>query len=641
MSKPYYSILTNIGENLVAKATALGTKLDLTTMAVGDGNGKLPAPDPAQIKLVNEKRRAAVNSLEIDKNNPNIIIVEHIIPETEGGWWVREIGLFDSEGNLIAVGNCPETYKPKMIEGSGRTQIIRMMIVVKSTECIELKSDPSVVLATREYVDGKNEGLNEDKFDKGNVTGELGASKDKVINQEVVTKLFGEKDTQIAKVNNFIPASAISTTNKKIVVEVVDSEPSKGNGYINTYRHTKSGFWIRERIVTGGYSGDGSLKDNNCPVWRLGQLFIVPHLLTLKQALSDKSENVNTWKFVPDQFIKGDGKNQVSFYQISGNEGEFVEFTTSTKEKEINILFAATSTTDAVMTVEVYLGNTLISTEKINTLGTGEGSNFNTYIGSIRNPRPSSLVRVKVIKGSDRFAYIAGINANFDNHVADDIDKLYWSIFNKTQLIRPTQTGAMCYVFKESTTGLFGGESHGGETPLLQKIYVDNVEAQLIAETVFSCESFRVVQETQIKWNETTKIDCFTEHRFNGDGTHEFIGSFLPSDNFYASAAYCPMLTVDSNYFRRVTFPESIKMDNYPDKSSVTFNYAINKFEIQGKDNAFTTGLVWSSSLNNNKISNLLVKPYGDNSTKLYAGPVVSETLLLKPFSIHQFRYYF
>ncbi|WP_442958942.1 phage tail-collar fiber domain-containing protein [Providencia sp. PROV129] len=159
MSKPYYSILTNIGENLVAKATALGTKLDLTTMAVGDGNGKLPAPDPAQTKLINEKRRAAVNSLEIDKNNPNIIIAEHIIPETEGGWYVREIGLFDSEGNLIAVGNCPETYKPKMVEGSGRTQIIRMMIVVKSTECIELKTDPSVVLATRDYLDtqiGKN-----------------------------------------------------------------------------------------------------------------------------------------------------------------------------------------------------------------------------------------------------------------------------------------------------------------------------------------------------------------------------------------------------------------------------------------------------------------------------------------------------
>ncbi|MGV2936362.1 phage tail protein [Providencia sp. AGC89] len=160
MSKPYYSILTNIGENLVAKATALGTKLDLTTMAVGDGNGKLPAPDPAQTKLINEKRRAAVNSLEIDKNNPNIIIVEHIIPETEGGWWVREIGLFDSEGNLIAVGNCPETYKPKMIEGSGRTQIIRMMIVVKSTECIELKVDPSVVLATREYVDNIESNIN-------------------------------------------------------------------------------------------------------------------------------------------------------------------------------------------------------------------------------------------------------------------------------------------------------------------------------------------------------------------------------------------------------------------------------------------------------------------------------------------------
>ncbi|EFJ4743264.1 phage tail protein [Escherichia coli] len=153
MTVKYYAILTNQGAARLANATMLGSKLNLTQMAVGDANGVLPTPDPAQTKLINQKRIAPLNLLSVDPNNQSQIIAEQIIPENEGGFWIREIGLYDDEGVLIAVANCPETYKPQLQEGSGRTQAIRMILVVTNTEAITLKIDPSVVLATRKYVD--------------------------------------------------------------------------------------------------------------------------------------------------------------------------------------------------------------------------------------------------------------------------------------------------------------------------------------------------------------------------------------------------------------------------------------------------------------------------------------------------------
>ncbi|WP_234257261.1 phage tail protein [Pectobacterium sp. IFB5596] len=153
MSATYFALLTNIGAAKMANATALGSRLNLTRMAVGDGGGTLPMPNPAQTALINEKRRAALNGLSIDPKNPSQIIAEQVIPENEGGWWIREIGLFDDDGNLIAVANCPETYKPQLQEGSGRIQTVRMILIVSSTDAVTLKIDPAVVLATRGYVD--------------------------------------------------------------------------------------------------------------------------------------------------------------------------------------------------------------------------------------------------------------------------------------------------------------------------------------------------------------------------------------------------------------------------------------------------------------------------------------------------------
>lgn len=153
MAAKYFAILTNLGAAKLANATALGTQLEITHMAVGDGGGGLPIPNPAQTALIGERRRAAINLLTIDPLNNSQIISEQVIPEDVGGWWIREVGLFDKDGALVALANCPETYKPQLQEGSGRTQTIRVILIVSSTQSVSLKIDPSVVLSTRKYVD--------------------------------------------------------------------------------------------------------------------------------------------------------------------------------------------------------------------------------------------------------------------------------------------------------------------------------------------------------------------------------------------------------------------------------------------------------------------------------------------------------
>lgn len=161
MTQTYFAILTAAGEAKDAKCKAQGIPFKITAMAVGDGGGNLPVPDRAATHLVNELRRAPLNQLSTDAVNTNQIIAEQVIPENVGGWWIREVGLFDDEGNLIAIANCPPTYKPLLAEGSGRTQVVRMVLIMSSVNQVELKIDPGVVLATRQYVDDKTKNVQE------------------------------------------------------------------------------------------------------------------------------------------------------------------------------------------------------------------------------------------------------------------------------------------------------------------------------------------------------------------------------------------------------------------------------------------------------------------------------------------------
>lgn len=153
MTATYYAILTNVGAAKLANAQALGATLKITQMAVGDGGGIVPTPTATRTALIGQQRIAPLNQLSVDKANSSQIIAEQVLPETVGGWWIRELGLFDSAGDLVAYANCPPSYKPQLAEGSGRTQTIRMVLIVSNVASLELKIDPSVVLATRQYVD--------------------------------------------------------------------------------------------------------------------------------------------------------------------------------------------------------------------------------------------------------------------------------------------------------------------------------------------------------------------------------------------------------------------------------------------------------------------------------------------------------
>ncbi len=156
MSTKFKTVITTAGAAKLAAATAPGgRKVNITTMAVGDGGGKLPVPDAGQTGLIHEVWRHALNKISHDKRNSNYIIAELVIPPEVGGFWMRELGLYDDAGTLIAVANMAESYKPALAEGSGRSQTCRMVIIVSSVASVELTIDTTTVMATQDYVDDK------------------------------------------------------------------------------------------------------------------------------------------------------------------------------------------------------------------------------------------------------------------------------------------------------------------------------------------------------------------------------------------------------------------------------------------------------------------------------------------------------
>ncbi|VAL20411.1 tail fiber protein [Enterobacter hormaechei] len=156
MTVKYKTVITKAGAIKLAAATVPnGKKVNFTAMAIGDGGGTLPVPDASQTKLVNEVWRHRLNKISLDNKHQNYVIAELLIPPETGGFWMREMGLYDDTGTLIAVGNMAESYKPELAEGSGRAQTVRMVIMVSDIESVELTIDTSTVMATQDYVDDK------------------------------------------------------------------------------------------------------------------------------------------------------------------------------------------------------------------------------------------------------------------------------------------------------------------------------------------------------------------------------------------------------------------------------------------------------------------------------------------------------
>ncbi|EMP9865767.1 phage tail protein, partial [Escherichia coli] len=155
-TRKFKTVITDTGAKKLAQAAAPdGKPVRLTHMAVGDGGGTLPTPDSKQTRLVHEVWRHTVNRVILDATHQNRIIAELVIPPETGGFWIREIGVFDEHGDLIAVGNTAESYKPTVAEGSGRAQTFRTILTVSSTATVALTVDNTMVMATVDYVDDK------------------------------------------------------------------------------------------------------------------------------------------------------------------------------------------------------------------------------------------------------------------------------------------------------------------------------------------------------------------------------------------------------------------------------------------------------------------------------------------------------
>ncbi|EFC7168162.1 phage tail protein [Escherichia coli] len=155
-TRKFKTVITDTGAKKLAQAAAPdGKPVRLTHMAVGDGGGALPTPDSKQTRPVHEVWRHTVNRVILDATHQNRIIAELVIPPETGGFWIREIGVFDEHGDLIAVGNTAESYKPAVAEGSGRAQTFRTILTVSSTATVALTVDNTMVMATVDYVDNE------------------------------------------------------------------------------------------------------------------------------------------------------------------------------------------------------------------------------------------------------------------------------------------------------------------------------------------------------------------------------------------------------------------------------------------------------------------------------------------------------
>jgi len=159
MANAYYTLVTATGRALEAQAKASNTALKLTRMAVGDSLGAEYDPTGSETKLKRERWRGNLNTLSVHPDHPNWLIAEAVLPDAAGGWWIREVGLLTATGTLYAIAKYPPTYKPVLADGGNKMLYIRMIFEVTNTANVTLQVDPSVVLATRSYVDDRHQAL--------------------------------------------------------------------------------------------------------------------------------------------------------------------------------------------------------------------------------------------------------------------------------------------------------------------------------------------------------------------------------------------------------------------------------------------------------------------------------------------------
>lgn len=233
MAEQFYTILTAIGKAKIANASALGNKVNFTTLKVGDGGGKYYNPTEAQEDLINTVWQGNINSISTDEKNPNWIVIEVIIPSNMGGFMIREAGIFDNENNMIAIGKYPETYKPIASDGSTKDLIIKMILEVSNTSSVTLKVDPTVIIATKKDIEVLEQKIKDINVPVKSVNGKIGevvlnADNIKMTDDTTLENAINENRDSIKVITN-----QISILGNKFIV--TDTAPTADTAKINTF----------------------------------------------------------------------------------------------------------------------------------------------------------------------------------------------------------------------------------------------------------------------------------------------------------------------------------------------------------------------------------------------------------------------
>ncbi|OSA89047.1 UNVERIFIED_ORG: hypothetical protein B2H98_13880, partial [Clostridium botulinum] len=240
------SILTNIGKAKVANATLLNGNIALKTLKVGDSNGTYYNPTEDQTELKNTVYECAVGAIKIDTNNPNWITVETLLPGNIGGFTIREVGLFDADGDMIVVGKYPETYKPLIENGASKDINVRIIFEVSNTENVTVNINPSVIIATKEDINNLQEQIENNDSQLKDCAKQTDL--DNYYSLVNATKIVTGTDILTLPFGNYV------STESEITGTLVNC-PTKGSGFV-----------MKVERITGGIQGNFkrlTIKCNN------------------------------------------------------------------------------------------------------------------------------------------------------------------------------------------------------------------------------------------------------------------------------------------------------------------------------------------------------------------------------------------
>ncbi|WP_315080128.1 phage tail protein [uncultured Clostridium sp.] len=256
MSEKFYTILTKIGKSKIANFGINGEKVKFIKLKIGDGNGKYYNPTEEQKDLVNVVWEGDIGNIELDKDNPNWIVLETIIPPEIGDFTIREYGAFDDENNLLAIAKCPETYKPLISNGSIKELIIKMILSVSNTESISFEVDPNIMLAKKKEVDEVNKKVDD-------VTSQLKEIVNKVDNIKIADGTTTTKG--IVKLNNAVNStSQTEATTPSATKQAYDKGIEALNKANEAFQYANNGKTLIANVIgnIGASSTFAQLKDH-------------------------------------------------------------------------------------------------------------------------------------------------------------------------------------------------------------------------------------------------------------------------------------------------------------------------------------------------------------------------------------------